>query len=315
MTGEISKEKVQRMNELIKNGVAEMEQKPDRDHDFSFLEEPNQKRISVMSRHLKRRIKPYTSGRIKTRNHLSIISYTGVKSEDFVDNSFTFDTITLITKNINPFSLERKTIDVKNREIIYMLWQECIEKSFYKHICENDNFVYLNSKNVLYSKTAQIVLDYLNKDTSNIVRLRKCLQNHMKTIQFVYSRCFPEIYSLIEKRGINLKSEFLLTFKAWKDKKKFQVNMSNEKKSESDQSLEKNIEEDEKVIKQLQEKKLTRKVLAEKNTGLKEAAKKRRKSQPETEKELWERLDTLNKNFKVMKELKKQSKSKKNLVV
>ena len=109
-------------------------------------------------------MKPYTSSRIKTRNFLSNISYTGVKSEDSEDNNFTFDMITLLTKNINLFSLERKIVDVKNREIIYMLWDECIEKTFYKHICENDNFIYLNSKNVLYSKTAQIVLDYLNKD-------------------------------------------------------------------------------------------------------------------------------------------------------
>ena len=43
----------------------------------------------------------------------------------------------------------------------------------------------------------------------------------MKTAQFVYSRCFPEIYSLIDKCEINLKFDFLLTFKAWKDKKKF----------------------------------------------------------------------------------------------
>ena len=110
-----------------------------------------------------------------------------------------------------------------------MLWDECIEKTFYKHICENDNFVYLNRKNVLYSKTAQIVLDYLNKDTSNIVLLGKFLQNHMKTIQFVYSRCFSKIYYLIEKHGINLKSEFLLTFKTWKDKRKFLPNSVNEK--------------------------------------------------------------------------------------
>ena len=102
-----------------------------------------------------------------------------------------------------------------------MLRDECTEKTFYKHICENDNFIYLKGKNVLCSKTAQIVLDFLNKDASNSVRLRRYLQNHMKTIQFAYSRCFPEIYSLIDKRVINLKSEFLLTFKLWKDKKKF----------------------------------------------------------------------------------------------
>ena len=156
-----------------------MEQKEEKDHDFLFFEEANQKQESVMAKHLKRRIKPYTSSRIKTRNPLSKISYTGVKSEDFADNNFTFDTITLLTKNINPFSLERKIVDAKNRDIIYMLWDERIEKTFYKHICENDNFIYLNGKNVLYSKTGQIVLDYLNKDASNIVRLRKYLQNHM----------------------------------------------------------------------------------------------------------------------------------------
>ena len=136
----------------------------------------------------------------------------------------------MLTKNINPFSLERKIVEAKNRGIIYVLWDECIEKTFYKHICEEDNFINLNGKNVLYSKTAQIVLDYLNKDAFNFVRPRKCLQNHMKTIQFVYSRCFPEIYSLIDKRRINLKSEFLLRFKLWKDKKKFSTISTNEKK-------------------------------------------------------------------------------------
>ena len=106
MTEEISKEKVQRMNQMLKDAVIEMEQKPENDHDFSFLEEPNQKQESVMAKHLKRRIKPYRSSRINTRNFPSNISYTGVKSKDFADNDFTFDTITLVTKNINPFSLE-----------------------------------------------------------------------------------------------------------------------------------------------------------------------------------------------------------------
>ena len=198
-----------------------MEQNPENDPDFSWGAELNQKQQSVMAKNLKKRVKPYKGSRIKTRNFLSDISYNGVKSEDFVDNNFTFDMITLLTKNINPFSLERKIVDLKKREIIYMLWDQCIERTFYKHICENDNFIYLNSKSVLYSKTAQIALDYLKKDPNNIILLRRCLQNHMKVIHFVYSKCFLEIYSLIGKRGINLKSEFLLTFKLWKDKKNF----------------------------------------------------------------------------------------------
>ena len=164
MAEEISKERLQKINDLVKNGVIEVEQKPEKEHDFFWNDEPNQKQGSEMSKNLKRRIKPYTSSRIKTRNPLLNVSCAGVKSKDFVDNKFTFDTITLLTKNINPFLLERKIVEVKNRDIIYMLWDECIEKTFYKHICEKVNFIYLNSKNVLYSKTAQIVLNYLNKD-------------------------------------------------------------------------------------------------------------------------------------------------------
>ena len=118
MTEEIYKEKVRKMNELIKNTVIEMEQKEKKDHEFSFFEVANQKQERVTAKLLKRRVKLYTSSRIKNRNFLSNISYTGVKSDDFVDNNFTFDIITLLTKNVNPFLLERKIADIKNREII-----------------------------------------------------------------------------------------------------------------------------------------------------------------------------------------------------
>ena len=97
----------------------------------------------------------------------------------------------------------------------------------------------------MYSKTAQIVWDYLKEDPKKIALLRRCLQNLMKTIKFVYSKCFPEMYSLIDKRGISLKNEFLLTFKLWKDQKKFvqtaavTVETANNKKPENEQDLEK----------------------------------------------------------------------------
>ena len=98
-----------------------------------------------------------------------------------------------------------------------MFWDECIEKTLYRRICEGENVLYLNGKNVLYPKTAEIILSYIKKDLSNILGLRRCLQKNKNMVQFVCLRCFPEIYSLIDKRGIQIKSEFLLEFKAWKD--------------------------------------------------------------------------------------------------
>ena len=102
----------------------------------------------------------------------------------------------------------------------------------------------------------------------------------------------------------------MLTFEVWKDKIKFaqdskKLNATPENNNNNEQNnFEKTlVVEDEKVSKGLNEKKLKRKVLAERNTGLKEAAKKCRKSAA-TEKELWDRLDTLNKKFVQAKEHK-----------
>ena len=91
-----------------------------------------------------KKIKPYNTTRAKSRNFLSNISYNGVKEEDLFDRDFVFDVYTLVTKNINPFSLEQKIFDVKNREMICMFWEECNEPSFYKHIWNPENFLYLN---------------------------------------------------------------------------------------------------------------------------------------------------------------------------
>ena len=96
-----------------------MEQKEEKDHNFFYYDNSHQEK-STMAKHLKGKAKPYTSSRIKTRNFLSNISYNGVKEEDFYDDNFVFDTFTLLTKNLNPFSLERKIAYAKNREIIYM---------------------------------------------------------------------------------------------------------------------------------------------------------------------------------------------------
>ena len=50
MTEETVKEHVQKMNELIKHSLIEIEPKPEIDHDFCRDFEPNHKQESVMSK-------------------------------------------------------------------------------------------------------------------------------------------------------------------------------------------------------------------------------------------------------------------------
>ena len=62
----------------------------------------------------------YTTRRIRSINFLLNISYFGINKEDFYNEKFIFNVYLLITKNLNPFSLDRKLTNKNNREMFYM---------------------------------------------------------------------------------------------------------------------------------------------------------------------------------------------------
>ena len=72
----------------------------------------------------------YATTRIKSRNFLSNIAYVGINREDFYSENFIFDVYLLITKNLNPFSLDRKLTDKSKHEMLYILWKECMPLKF-----------------------------------------------------------------------------------------------------------------------------------------------------------------------------------------
>ena len=126
-----------------------------------------------------------------------------------------------MTKNANPFSLERKIFDVKDREMINMFWKDCNEPSFYKHISQLKNFLYLNGKKATHPRVAETVMNYIEADDKNFDKLKRKLTEKKKIFQFVYSSVYPEVYSFVEKRGVDMRNNFHLKFKEWKDRKKY----------------------------------------------------------------------------------------------
>ena len=159
--------------------------------------------------------------RIKSQNFLTNISYNGVKEEDFFDRSFVLDIYVLTTKNINPFSLEGNIFYVKDREMINMFWEDCNEPSFHKRICQPEYFLYLNGKNVIYPQVAEIVMNYIEADDENFDKLKRKLIEKKKIFQIVYSSAYPEGCSFVEKRGVDMRNNFCLKLKEWKDTKKY----------------------------------------------------------------------------------------------
>ena len=201
------------LNSLIENTL-EQEQKMEEDLDFFFnnnASQPKKRKYEM------KKIKPYNTARIKSRNFLTNISYNGVKEEDLFDRSFVFRIYVLTTKNINPFSVERKIFNMKDREMINMFWEDCNEPSFYKYIYQPDNFLHLNGKNVIYPRVAEIVMNYIETDENNFKQLKRKLIENQKIFQYVYASICPEVYSFVEKRGVDMRNNFHLKFKEWKD--------------------------------------------------------------------------------------------------
>ena len=152
--------------------------------------------------------KRYNTTCIKSRNFLSNIAYVGINKEDYYNENFVFIVYLLVTKNINPFSLDRKLVDKTKHEMTYMLWKECMPQKFYRHIYKEKNFLYLNGKDVLQPKVLKIITEFLDEDENHYKELRNNLTNYKSVFQYIYSNVFPETYCSTEKCGFDLNSNF-----------------------------------------------------------------------------------------------------------
>ena len=124
----------------------------------------------------------------------------------------------LLIKNLNPFSLSRKVTDKMKHGMVYMLWRECIPPEFYRYICEEKNCIYLNGRDVSQPGVLEIVGEFIDKGKQNLRMLQEHLARYKDIYQYVYSHVFPEIYTTSKKRGFDLKSNFHILFKAYRDK-------------------------------------------------------------------------------------------------
>ena len=214
-------------DELVKVALTEEQMLGDSNNNNSNNNDQTDNKITVEDKSAK----SPTTRHIKSRNFLSNISYVGITKEDFYNKNFVFDVYSLITKNLNPFSLKRKLNGQNKHEMIYMVWKECMPSAFYKPDCSKDNFLHLNGKSILYPKVSEIINDFLDADEKSYVLLRNNLSQFKNFFQYVYFNVYPEIYCSTERRGFDLKSSFHIVFKVHKDKKKVQHLRKNQQNS------------------------------------------------------------------------------------
>ena len=77
--------------------------------------------------------------------------------------------------------------------MVYMLWRECIPYEFYRHICEENNFVYLNGRDVGQPRALEIVGNFIDQGKKNLRMLQEHLACYKDIYQYVYLHVFPEV--------------------------------------------------------------------------------------------------------------------------
>ena len=90
---------------------------------------------------------------------------------------------------------------------------------FYKHICKDEHFLYLNGKNFLQPKVSDIMSEFLKEGKENYLELRNNLSHYKDILQYVCYNVFSAIHCSTQRRGSNLKSIYHIMFKTYKDKK------------------------------------------------------------------------------------------------
>ena len=72
----------------------------------------------------------YSNTKVKTRNLLTNVSYRRFKQSDFHNSSFIVDILSFLVQNFNPVNLDIKLDLEKERDMVKLLWDECILHEF-----------------------------------------------------------------------------------------------------------------------------------------------------------------------------------------
>ena len=89
-----------------------------------------------------------------------------------------------------------------------MLWKECMPAKFYKHICKEKNFLYINCKNEFQPNVLWIIADFLNEDENNYKESRNNLSS-FKNKLLIFSTYIPTFFlKSIERTWFRFEKQF-----------------------------------------------------------------------------------------------------------
>ena len=120
--------------------------------------------------------------------------------------------------DLKPFFLNTTYSKHKSRDMIKMLWEECLPKGVYEHIKKPENFELLNSERLTFKHAKNIVHAYVQLPDVWSEMARYVSEPH-SNYQYVYSLLFPKSYLQCNKYGQQSRNKFALSFNKWQQRK------------------------------------------------------------------------------------------------
>ena len=134
-------------------------------------------------------------------------------------NSFIIDILSFLVQNFNPINWERKFDIEKERDLVKLLWDECIPHDFVRCMYKQNNYTETSKLNLTYQKANNIVKTYVLEESNRINLLKFKIEKKIPLIHYIYSMLFSKIYNRTNNFGIQNKNNFDFYFQTWKNRK------------------------------------------------------------------------------------------------
>ena len=171
--------------------------------------------IFLSDKDLKKENKKYSSTKVKARNFLTNISYTGIKKTDYENRSFVIDIFAYLILYFNPYNINGKFENKSERDYVNILWTMMMPQNFYFFVSKEENIKLLNKKNAKFQDAVEVVRLFIeNADNENITQelqyntLKQYLIKYIRMYQLIFSNLFPKFFGKFDNRGINSNIEF-----------------------------------------------------------------------------------------------------------
>ena len=148
---------------------------------------------------------PHSPTKIKARNYLTNIAYRRVNEKDLKDGSFFIDLLCYLTMDLKPFFLNSTYFEDGSRDMILMLWNECLPANYLNYLKKQENFELLHNPKLTFKNVKNLVKNYVA--SQNIFfELTQYMKKHHHIYQYVYSSfLFPTYYTQSNEHGLKSK--------------------------------------------------------------------------------------------------------------